>query len=410
VLLTGEDTPVNPDKPRVSRREVNRFLIVNCLRKKRRLSRVDLARELGLTASAISNITSDLIREGYIRECGVGTSPRGRKPVLLELRSSVAHAIGIDLEHLDRVDVSVVDLECNPLVSVERPISRTDPDYVVTEIAAAVDELLGTSGIPRRDVFGVGVGVPGIVDYETGVVIRSTNLGWDNTPLRAMIERAISLSTYIDNGANIAALGEYWYGDLDTRRDFAYVSVGRGIGSGLVIDGKVYRGRYGSAGEFGHVIVAPNGAKCPCGTRGCLEAYAAEPAVLKWVAHRFEEVHPGRGAGAPEHARELYEAANSGDDVALEAIHMMGRYLGIGITSLINLLSPETVVLGGHVWRVMDLLLEEIRRTVAENAITLHGRSTNIVASSLGADTGIVGAATLVLEEVFRAPVFKLQN
>ena len=392
---------------RMSQRDINRFLVVNCLREKRQLSRIDLARELGLTPAAITHITSDLIREGYIRESGSGRSSRGRKPVLLELNSSAAYAIGVDLQHLDRLSASIVNLECELLWRVERSIPETNLSAIVAEIQLAVEELLAVANLPREAIFGVGISFPGIVDYESGTVILAANLDWENVPLRSRIQQSLGMLTYVDNESNVAALGEYWYGRNHKQQDFVYISVGRGIGSGLILGGEVYRGIQGAAGEFGHMIVQPNGPLCRCGARGCLEAFVAEPAVLTWVASQLQGEKPGHMSAAPQRPRELYEAANAGDPLAAEAIRYMGHYLGIGIASLINLLNPESVIIGGSVWRVIDLLLEQVRRTVADNVVTAKGKETQIIPSSLGADTAMVGAATLVLEEVFQAPIFQ---
>jgi glucokinase-like ROK family protein len=390
----------------VSQRAINRFLVVNCLREKRRLSRVELARELGLTPAAITRITSDLIQEGYIREGGPGNSNRGRKPILLELNTSAAYAIGIDLQHLDRLHAALVNLDCERLWRVERSIPETSLPTLVTQIQEAVEELTRIAGVAREAIFGVGVSFPGIVDYETGSVVLAANLNWENVPLRAHIQEALGMLTFLDNESNAAALGEYWYGQADVPSDFVYISVGTGIGSGLILGGRVYRGDQGTAGELGHMIVQPDGPMCRCGARGCLEAVAAEPAVLSWLVAEMEKEASSR-ISPPKRPREIYEAANANDPLACQAVRRMGRYLGIGVTNLINLLNPGTVIIGGSVWCVIDLLLEETRRTVAENAVTAQARGTRIIPSTLEADSALVGAAALVLEEVFQAPVFQ---
>jgi glucokinase-like ROK family protein len=394
--------------PKISRRDINRFLIVNCLRKNCRLSRIELSRQLGLTAAAITYIVSDLIKEGFVRECGLGTSSRGRKPTYLELNSSAAYAIGVDLTRFDRIDASIVNLDCQPLWSAERPMLETRPAAMVTGIEAVVDDLVAMSGIPRHAIFGVGVCLPDIVDHESGIVLGAYNPDWVGVKLGEQIQQVLGLRTYVDNDANIAALGEYWYGDLEERQDFVYVAVAHGVGSGIITGGQVYRGANGSASQFGHIIIqSDDGPRCRCGARGCLEALASEPAILAWVTCQLQAGRTSCMQSPPQQPRELYDAANAGDPLACEAIRVMGHYLGIGITNIINLLNPKAVIIGGRVWRVIDLLLDEVRRTVVANAATIKGRQTSIVSSSLGATTGIVGAATLVLEEVFRVPVFE---
>lgn len=392
----------------VSRRDINRFLVINSLRQKRLLSRVDLARQLGLTPAAITHITSELIEEGYIREHGPTVSSRGRRPVLLELNSSAAYAIGVDLQHLNRLGAAIVNLECESLYQVERPIPETTIAAITTEIRAAVEELLAATRVPRQAIFGVGVSFPGIVDYETGTVLRATSIGWENVPLRTQIQPALDLPVYLDNESNVAALGEYWFGQADIPQDFVFISVGRGIGSGLMMAGQLHRGIHGSAGEFGHMIMEPGGPVCRCGARGCLEALISEPAVLAWVKAQMQQGRTFQLEHPPRRPRELYEAANAGDALAREAVQLMGRYLGLAISNLINFFNPEAVVIGGNVWHVSQLLLQEVRQTVSAHAITTSARKTRIIPSSLGADTAIIGAATLVLEEMFQAPVFQI--
>jgi glucokinase-like ROK family protein len=367
---------------------------------------VAIARQLGLTPAAITHITSELIEEGYIRESGPGTSQRGRKPVLLELNGSAAYVVAVEFQHLDRVGVAIVNLDCEPLWREERPLPDTSPPALVNEIRAALDSLLITSGLPREAIFGVGVSVPGIVDYETGTVILAANLDWENVPLQQLVEQTLGFTTYIDNDANVAALGEYWYGKADTREDFIYISVTRGIGSGLIMNGQLYRGCGGVAGEFGHIVVETDGPLCRCGAQGCLETFVAEPAILRWVTTQMKAGRTTEMQECPKRPSELYIAATRGDPLAIAAIKLMGHYLGLGIVSLINVLNPKTVIVGGNVWRVFDLLIDEIRSTVSHNALTDKTRNTPIIAASLGADTDLVGAATLVLEEMFQAPLF----
>lgn len=399
---------MRPYLTQVSRRDINRFLVINSLRQKRLLSRVDLSRQLGLTPAAITHITSELIEEGYIREHGPTTSSRGRRPVLLELSSSAAYAIGIDLQHLNRLGAAIVNLECESLYQVERPIPETTTAAITGEIRAAVNELLAASLIPRQAIFGVGISFPGIVDYEAGTVLRATSIGWENVPLRTQIQQALDLPVYLDNESNVAALGEYWYGQADVPPDFVFISVGRGVGSGLMMAGQLHRGIHGSAGEFGHMIMEPGGPVCRCGARGCLEAFISEPAILAWVEAQVKQGRPFQLEHPPRRPRELYEAANKGDPLAREAVQLMGHYLGLAISNLVNFFNPGAVVIGGNVWRVSQLLLQEVRQTVSAHAITASARKTRIVPSSLGPDTAIIGAATLVLEEMFQAPVFQL--
>lgn len=229
----------------------------------------------------------------------------------------------------------------------------------------------------------IGVGVPGPIDYQAGVVINPPNLpGWKRVNLRSYLSKKFNVPVFIDNDANCAALGEALFGAGRSAKDFIYMTVSTGIGGGIIIDRKIYRGKNGSAGEFGHMVIDPRGYRCGCGNRGDLEAMASGTAIKK---------------RSGEDAMAIHIEAQQGDKKALKVIEETAHYLGLGIANLANIFDPELVVIGGGLSNMGELLLKPTRREFKKYALDLPRRSVKIVRAKLGARSGLLGAIALCL-------------
>ncbi len=270
------------------------------------------------------------------------------------------------------------------------------PERVADRIGMAVRDCLeGVEG-GRERTAGVGVGSPGPLDPATGVVWAAPNLpGWTNVPLRRMVQDRVGLPCEVENDANAASLAEQWMGAGRGAASLVLLTLGTGIGGGIVLGGKVWHGFGGVAGEIGHMSINPDGPRCNCGGRGCIEAYASAPAMVRRMR---EAIAGGRrttlsGQGEGLSARAIHEAALAGDAAARENMRMTGFYLGVAICNIMNVLNPEVVVLSGGVAAAGEMLLRPIRETVEERTMEAVRRNVRICFAALGEDAGVIGAA-----------------
>ncbi|MCS7236057.1 MAG: ROK family protein [Armatimonadota bacterium] len=274
------------------------------------------------------------------------------------------------------------------------PTPQTGPEAVVEAIARLVERL---PPVPGK----VGVAVPGPLSVRDGVVFEPPNLhGWKDVPLQRMLQERLGRAVVLENDANAAGLGEWWRGAGRGSRHLVYLTVSTGVGGGLVLDGRLYRGATDTAGEIGHVVVDPAGPVCSCGRRGHLEGIASGPAIARWAE---EQIRQGResllAARTRFSAREVAEAAEAGDGLAQEALGRAGRYLGWAVAGLLNLLNPEVVVVGGGVARAGRWLWDPLRQAAREASFDRPWRAARIVPAALGDRAGILGAAYLATQE-----------
>ena len=275
-------------------------------------------------------------------------------------------------------------------------------EYTVNNIKQAIGDLMRETETDEHSIEGIGFDFPGQVDYKTGVVKLAPNIpGWVNIPIANMIEDEFHIPTKIDNDVRCAALGEMKFGAGKGCENFICITVGTGIGSGIVINGQIVRGASNAAGELGHIkLQMEDGPLCGCGDSGCLEAFASGPAI---VAMAYEYLKGGKSAKFAEMAGDgditpyiVAKAAEAGDPVAKRIFEIIGYRIGMGLTSVINLLNPERVIIGGGVAECGDLLLEPIRRTVKARAMKVAGETVEIVPAQLGNSAGVIGASMLI--------------
>ena len=310
--------------------------------------------------------------------------------------------IGIDVGGTN-VKIALVDDKGSILYSNSVPTrAEMGYEYTVNNIKQAIKDLMKETNTEAKDIQGIGFDFPGQVDCKTGVVKLAPNIpGWVNVPIAQMIEEEFHIPTRIDNDVRCAALGELKFGAGRGCENFVCITVGTGIGSGLVINGKVVRGAANAAGELGHIkLQMEDGPLCGCGDSGCLEAFASGPSI---VAMAQEYLKGGKSAKFRELAGDgeitpyiVAKAAEAGDPVAKRIFEKMGYYIGMGLTSVINLLNPEKIIIGGGVAECGDLLLDPIRRTINDRAMKVQRESVEIVPAELGNSAGVIGASMLV--------------
>jgi glucokinase-like ROK family protein len=391
-------------------RRMNRAIILEVFRTYKTLSRARLASETGLNPSTVSNIIGELIQENLIRETDFIQSSTGRPGRLLELNPKGGCALGIEI-NVDYIEILITDFAANVLWR-QRQASAPEAGQdgimqQVLQLAKQASEVI--QGCKSR-LLGVGVGVPGLVDVSSGLLRLAPNLHWVDVPIRDVLASHFDCPIYVENEANAAALGEYYFGAVRNVKDFIYLSTGIGLGSGIIMGGKLFRGMFGYAGEAGHMTLDVTGELCGCGKRGCWETFVGPRAVEQRVRRSLtlgaQSILHDMAKGDLQNIvfDDVVQAAQAGDQTAMDAVSEVAFYLGIGIANLVNLLNVEVIVLGGALNTASSILLKDVERIVFENTLAPGREHLRIIPSAHGTDACIMGAIALVLDDILCEP------
>jgi N-acetylglucosamine repressor len=376
-------------------RDLNASLLIEMVRRFGPISRAELSRQSQISAPTVSAIVSQLLERGTFSEVALAPSSGGRPPVLLQLNPKAGYVVGIKLRG-DGLTTVVCDLDARVVATDEAPATLVgDPAAAITAIEQATRRALHSAGVARAKVLGVGIGLSGVIDSLRGTCQFSHLLRWHEVELAAPLRRRLRLPVWVDNDVNTLAIAEKWAGDGIAARDFITLSVGRGLGLGIVIDRAVYRGAVGGAGEFGHVIVDPAGPECECGRAGCLEALVGERALLARV---------GALHGREVSREELVALAAAGDEAAVTTLTNASRVLGLALANVVTLLNPELVIICGEGTDLGPPFLDLVRQSISESVFAGLGKQVEVKVQQWGNDAWAVGAATLVLRESFALP------
>lgn len=392
-------------------RKLNTSLIMECLRASGPLSRAGLSSVTGLNRSTVSSIIHDLLEKNLVREIGIQSSAgTGRPGILLELNPDGGCAIGVEIG-VDFISAVLTDFVARILWRQRIP---TNPDEkqeaIIQKAEEIVEKALAIGKAHGLSPLGIGLGVPGLVNIQEGTLVFAPNLRWFNVPLRQMWAQRFGIPVYVENEANAAALGEYYFGNARDIQNLIYLSAGVGLGGGIIIKGRLFRGSNGYAGEIGHMTVDPNGEPCGCGKRGCWETMVGPRAIVRRVRRALESGKESSILSAVGNdlnqidMNVVVQAAQAGDPVARAALEEVGVYLGIGISNLVNAFNPEMVVLGGALTLASSFLLPVIEETVRVHALPQPREALTIIPSAHGADACVMGAVALVLDEILREP------
>ena len=392
-------------------RKLNTAVLLDALRRFAPLSRAELAARTGLNRSTVSIIVNSLIEEGLIQETDLQSSKVGRPGMLLELNPKGGFAIGIELG-VDFISIILTDFIARVQWREQVCSDPNEDQITILDRAATLTQHALDYGLSQGlRPLGIGVGVPGLVDLRQGKLIFAPNLHWNNVPLRLIWSQHFNLPIFVENEANAAALGEYYFGAAQGVDSFIYLSAGIGLGAGIVLDGKLFRGSNGYASEVGHMTVDPNGELCGCGKRGCWETQVGPRAVLRRVRKTLESGVPSALCDLVESDLErisfesVVQAAGQGDSVALRALQEVGERLGVGVANLVNVFNPELIVLGGALNLASTILLPIVERLIRENALTPACENVRVAASAHGIDACMMGAVALVLDDILREPI-----
>ncbi|MEA4813097.1 MAG: ROK family transcriptional regulator [Anaerolineaceae bacterium] len=392
-----------PDNNKQLLKALNRSLVLNAIKRFNPISRADVARMLGLSPATITSLTAEMIGEGLIFEKAAGNSSGGRPPVLLAINPHGGFAVGLKLTESE-VIAALTDLEATLIAKARLPWGGQSVRQASEVINNAIEQLIEQAKINRKQILGVGIGLAGVVNVEAGKLLNSPYLPWKNLDLTAELQKRLRIPVYIDNDVNTLTLAEKWFGAGQGYKDFIVVTLGRGVGMGIVVNNQLQHGKHGGAGELGHIVVQENGALCSCGKRGCLEAYIGDSGLVKMAQSKYAEA----GKPKPDLSIDaLTQLAFEGDSIALEVMKTEASYLGQTLANLLNILDPALIVLGGEGLRAGELLLREVKKMIAAHVINAVGEDFNIISENWGDDAWARGAASLVLKEIFELPINK---
>ncbi|MFN2179521.1 MAG: ROK family transcriptional regulator [Candidatus Promineifilaceae bacterium] len=379
-------------------RSHNKRLILKIIYQEGEISRADIARATGLTRTTVSHIVAELIEEGLVKETGRGPSEGGKPPVLLSLPARARYMIGIDLADSE-FRGGLIDLRGDILerttILVDDHNGAEALDLVYDLIASLIKKVDGT-------ILGIGVGTPGLVNAKDGIVRQSVNLDWQNLPLGDLLRARFNVPIHVGNDSHCAALGQFTFGRQRGLSNLIVVKVGRGIGSGIVLNGRLLYGDNSAAGEIGHVRAVENGAQCRCGHFGCLETVASTRSVVS-LARQIATNNPQAAINnlvespAEITTATVLSAVQSGDAEMCRLITDAGHQLGIAIAHLVGALNIEQIVIAGSMARFGNPLLVGINEALRPRAMDEMVSQTHVGLSDLGQDIVMLGAASLVL-------------
>ncbi len=392
-------------------RDLNHHLVLTLLRTYAPIAQQEIARLSGLSPATISSIIADLTTDGWIEEVGFGPSTGrrgGRRPVLLRLNARAGLVIGVKM--MEHAIVTVItDLDATVLhsaaVSLELPVTSqeyVDPDHVIAALRKAIEAILASSGVNPQHILGIGVGISGLVDAKEGICRVSRIFpGQRDVPLAAILTEHLGLPVSIENDVRARTIAEHAFGPGHNVQHFLLVTIGRGIGSGIVINGQLYRGAVNGAGELGHMCMDENGPLCECGRRGCLEALASTPAIVTQAASAYLAA----ARKPPDSIEELVEAAQGGDTLAQQLLARAGHLIGLGVANAVNLLSPECIFVVGEGTSAGEWLLEPLRKAMRTHIFPGLNSELVVDVEAKSDEAWARGSACMVISTLFQSPI-----
>jgi glucokinase-like ROK family protein len=390
-----------PDDLDMTRLVLDAVRILGCT------SRSEVSRQLGIGRAAVAQRVAELVASGLIEESGSGRSTGGRPPRQLRFRAEAGHILAADLGATS-IDVAAADLSARILIHrSEAADVAVGPERILDRVEALFDEV--TAALPPGNgmLRGIGLGVPGPVEFSTGRPVSPPIMpGWHGYPIRERFQERHSAPVWVDNDVNIMALGEWRWGVAKGHRNVVFVKIGTGIGAGLISDGVLHRGAQGAAGDVGHIQIVDEGVVCRCGNIGCLEAIAggaalARDAEMAARSGRSPYLAEALARDGGVDARAVATGASHGDPACVELLQRSGRFVGQMLAMVVNFFNPSLIVIGGGVAESGNLFLATIRETVYRRSLPLATRELQILPSGLVPVGGVIGASAMVADELF---------
>ncbi|HZG71664.1 MAG TPA: ROK family protein [Chondromyces sp.] len=373
-------------------KQINKSIVFTYIVEKGPVSRAQISKDTKLNKATVSTMVSELINDSFIYEIGAGQSSGGRKPVLLYFNNHAGYSIGIDLGVNYLLGV-LTDLSGNIIEETNISLKNIEYDYVLDTLFDMIQSLINKAPKSPYGIIGIGIGVPGMIDKDETILL-APNLKWKHISLKQAIEERFNIPTKIENEANAGSFGEQLYGAGKAISNLVYLSIGIGIGGGIIINNTLYTGASGISGEVGHFSIETNGKKCPCGNNGCWELYSSENALLKEI----ESVNALNEIEELTIDTILNEARN-GNRKVLQALNNIGEYIGVGLTNIINTFNPEIIIIGNRMARFENWLTNPIDRVLTERLSTYHKSKTTVRFSALGIYASALGASSFAISK-----------
>jgi glucokinase-like ROK family protein len=385
--------------------EIRRNLILRALLDNGQLSLTDLMKITGITIPVVSGIISSLVKEGLIVEVkDKDNTQAGRPPYLVRLNGKAGYILGVDIGRLF-TNFIVMDLEHNIMVDVrKKSIPLSNDISLIGQLEKEIKGVISDGKISWNKLLGIGISIPGMVKGRIG--LSETYFNFGNKSAKEMLEERFKKPVHIEHDLQAMALGELWFGGAKNEKNVLCINFGWGLGVGIILDGKVYYGEEGYAGEFGHIQIVPDGELCYCGKKGCLETVSSSRAIAKIAQQRIEQGATTKILTQIEKidqidSRMIFEAANQGDQFSIEIIEETGKYLGAGIAILINLFNPSLIILGGGVSNAASYLVDVIKGNAMKHSLVQLNRNVRFVTSTLGNKAGALGVAIYLARDLF---------
>jgi N-acetylglucosamine repressor len=394
------------EKNNISLKEINKKNILKIVIDMGPISRIGISRRLKISRPTTSAYISELIEDGLIEEIGKSdsTSMGGKKAVLLQFNNRAGYILGVMIG-VRNIRIALTDMGSNIVEVIKVPTEEwLGPDAVIDKLIKNLKEIIKNTGISREEIIGTGIGATGLVDGKEGMVIFSPNLsGWNNINLKKIIQKKFGLPTFIENECRVQAIAEKRYGLAKDISNFVCVETGTGIGTGVFIDNKLMVGNKGMAGEIGHIITNLAGNRvCHCGNVGCLETLCSTTSLLEDIENDIKKSRKSSGYKREGlKLEDLFVLYGQGDEIVTRNVDNNARYLGIGISNTIKMFNPEIVIIHGEVIKFGERYLNKVKESVSKNTFPKVKDNYNIRFSEMGDNVGVIGAATIVFDNIF---------
>ncbi|MFD1385303.1 ROK family protein [Oceanobacillus oncorhynchi subsp. oncorhynchi] len=371
-------------------KQMNKSIVFRSIKKNEPLSRSQISKITGLNKATVSTMVSEMLEESFVYEIESNQSSGGRKPVLLYFNNLAGFSVGIDLG-VNYILGVLTDLNGHIVEEVTQTLTSIEYEDVKNNLVNIIKKLIKKAPESTYGVVGIGVGVPGNVDLDENILF-APNLKWKNVDLKAELQNELHIPVEIQNEANCGVHGEHLYGRGKNVSDLVYISIGVGIGTGIIIKNNLYTGTSGISGEMGHVTLNANGPKCRCGNHGCWELYASEQALLEHV--KKQKVLSGSNDISLE---KLVAEAKTGNKEVLQILNTLGEYIGIGLTTVINTFNPEMVIIGNRISQFSRWLTNPVNHVLQDRLSYYHNENTEIKFSALGRYSSALGATSIAI-------------
>jgi predicted NBD/HSP70 family sugar kinase len=386
---------------------LNQFEILNTIRVAGTISRTEIAEIIGQSRATVTNITAKMIASGLIYEKEIeGSSARGRNRVMLAMNPDAAYVVGIKVSAF-RIGCVVTDILANVKSSIVMPVRTAERpvEFIADLIEEAIRHCVKEAGLTLKQIAGIGIGLPGLVDGREGVSYWSPLYKRGVSTLKDLIQKRFAIDTYVDNDANTVTVSQLWVGEGKGVNNFVVLTIEDGLGMGIVIDGELYRGSNGFAGEIGHFIATPGGELCRCGKKGCYEAYISNFGILNGVKQLCAKGEWRCDDPTALSYEEVLEGARSGDPVLVGIFNRAGLYLGLALSGIIQIFNPSQILVTGNGTQAGELVFDTMYKTLEESTASDLFSTTKVSVQPWQDIDWSLGAACLVLQELYKSPL-----